>query len=146
MIVIVSFRFILGYVFIYASIQKIINPIEFSNQIDLYQATPIIFNNLIALVIPWLELLIGLCLILNRNIKMSIVVSILLFIIFIVLLSQAYYRGISLDCGCFGIGVDKTDTELALDMMKRIKEDIVFLCMSFYLYFIYIGKQGRYDN
>ena len=146
LIVIVSFRFILGYVFIYASIQKIINPIEFSNQIDLYQATPIIFNNLIALIIPWLELLIGLCLILNRNIKMSIVVSILLFIIFIVLLSQAYYRGISLDCGCFGLGVEKTDTELALDMMKRIKEDIVFLCMSFYLYFIYIGKQGRYDN
>ena len=119
---------ILGYIFIYASIQKIINPLEFSNQIDQYEATPILLNNLIALTIPWIELLIGLCLIFNRNIKGSIVLSILLFIIFIILLSQAYYRGISLDCGCFGTGEIKSDIEHSAEMLKRIWEDIIFLC------------------
>jgi len=135
---------ILGYVFIYASIQKILNPLEFSNQIDLYKATPLLFNNFIALVIPWMEFIIGLCLILNRNIKGSIILSILLFIVFITLLSQAYYRGISLDCGCFGTGIEKTTVELFSDMLNRIKEDIIFLCMSLYLYYIYIYNRRKY--
>ena len=47
-ILVVSFRLTLGYIFIYASIQKIVNPLEFSNQIDLYKATPLLLNNIIA--------------------------------------------------------------------------------------------------
>ena len=145
-ILVVSFRLILGYIFIYASISKIVNPLEFSNQIDLYKATPLIINNMIALIIPWIELLIGLGLILNRNIKGSIILSIILLIIFIILLSQAYYRDISLDCGCFGTASMKTDLELSADMLKRIWEDIIFLCMSLYLYFIYLFKQKEYAD
>ena len=145
-IVVVSFRFILGYIFIYASIQKIINPLEFSNQIDLYQATPLLINNLVALIIPWIELLIGLGLILNRQIKGSIVLSIFLMIIFIILLSQAYYRGISLDCGCFGSSGPKSDLELSKDMLIRIRDDIIFLCMSLYLYFTYVVKRTKYAS
>jgi len=145
-ILVVSFRLILGYIFIYASISKIANPLEFSNQIDQYKATPIIFNNLIALIIPWLELLIGLCLIFNRNLKGAIILSIFLLIVFIILLSQAYYRGISLECGCFGLGPQKTEAELSLEMIKRIKEDIVFLCMSLYLYFIYFINTEKYEK
>ena len=145
-IAVVSFRLILGYVFIYASIQKIVNPLEFSNQIDLYQATPLIINNLVALIIPWVELLIGLGLIFNRQIKGSIVLSIFLLIIFIILLSQAYYRGISLDCGCFGSAEPKSDLQLSKDMLIRIRDDIIFLCMSLYLYFIYLFKSKEYAN
>ena len=145
-IFVVSFRLVLGYIFIYASMPKIINPLEFSNQIDLYDATPIIINNVIALIIPWIELLIGLGLILNRKIKGSIVLSIILLIVFIILLSQAYYRGISLDCGCFGTGEIKSDIELSADMLKRIWEDIIFLCMSIYLYFIYVFTNRKYAN
>ena len=59
------FRVILSIVFIYASYDKIINPIAFSDTIDNYHITPIILNNIFALVIPWLELVIGLCLFLN---------------------------------------------------------------------------------
>ena len=133
---IVGCRLILGAVFIYASYSKIIDPSKFSSTIDLYRATPISINNLVALIVPWLELLIGLGLILNRNIKGSIVMSISLFILFIALLSQAYYRGFTLDCGCFG-GVDRlSDTELRFKMLRQIILDIIFLCMSQYLYFI----------
>ena len=69
-------RFILGAVFIYASFDKIVNPKDFSDTIDLYKATPISINNLIALIIPWVEFLIGFGLILNRSIKGSIILSI----------------------------------------------------------------------
>ena len=52
-------RFILGIIFIYASIDKIANPIEFSNAIDNYHIIPSQLSNLVALVIPWVELFIG---------------------------------------------------------------------------------------
>ena len=56
-------RIILGFIFVYASFDKIVNPIEFSNAIDNYHITPVISNNIIALVIPWIEFVLGLCLI-----------------------------------------------------------------------------------
>ena len=42
-VVLVS-RIVLGLVFIYASIDKIINPLDFSNAIDNYHITPIMLN------------------------------------------------------------------------------------------------------
>tara|TARA_Y100001970_G_C13801302_1_gene635179 strand:+ start:174 stop:638 length:465 start_codon:yes stop_codon:yes gene_type:complete len=142
-ITVIIFRYILGIVFIYASYSKIIDPVKFSATIDLYKATPIAINNLIALIIPWLELLVGFSLIFNKSIKGSIVISISLFIIFIILLSQAYFRGFTLDCGCFGGSSKLSDTELRFNMLRRIVEDIIFLCMSVYLYFIYIYNERK---
>ena len=146
--VIVGFRLILGLVFIYASYSKIVDPIKFSSTISLYKATPVGMNNLIALIIPWLEFLIGLGLILNRSIKGSILLSIGLFITFIILLSQAYFRGFTLDCGCFSSGdADKLSSlELRCKMLIRIIEDIIYLFMSSYLYFIYVYKQRNNTN
>ena len=63
--IILLFRFILAFIFIYASIDKIINPIVFSNSIDNYHITPISLNNIFALVIPWIELVVGFCLLFN---------------------------------------------------------------------------------
>ena len=142
---IVGCRLILGAVFIYASYNKILDPKVFSDTIDLYKATPIGINNLMALIIPWVELLIGFGLILNRSIKGSIILSISLLILFIILLSQAYYRGLTLDCGCFGGGSSNlSDADLRFKMLRRIGEDIIYLCMSGYLYFIYVSNKNNY--
>ena len=51
-------RFILGYIFLYASIDKIVNPIAFSSNIDNYHISPIYLNNIAALIIPWIEFII----------------------------------------------------------------------------------------
>ena len=58
-------RLILAFVFIYASIDKIIDPLSFSNTIDNYHISPYQLNNIAALIIPWLELIIGICLLIN---------------------------------------------------------------------------------
>ena len=47
--IILLFRYVLGIVFIYASFEKIIDPISFSSNIDNYHITPIAINNFIAL-------------------------------------------------------------------------------------------------
>ena len=46
-------RLTLAFVFIYASIDKIIDPVSFSDTIDNYHITPYQLNNIAALIIPW---------------------------------------------------------------------------------------------
>ncbi|MCP4930708.1 MAG: DoxX family membrane protein, partial [Candidatus Marinimicrobia bacterium] len=57
------FRLIIGIIFIYASIDKISHPAEFAIAIGNYHAVPFGLENMIAMVLPWLELLVGVCLI-----------------------------------------------------------------------------------
>ena len=58
-------RIILGGVFIYASLDKIANPAEFAKAVGNYHVLPFGVENLLALVLPWMELLVGLALILG---------------------------------------------------------------------------------
>ena len=76
-------RAVLGIIFIYASIDKITDPLTFSNAIDNYHITPIMLNNIIALIIPWIELIIGICLITGVFLDGSSIISIILLLIFI---------------------------------------------------------------
>ena len=127
-------RLILGYVFIYASIDKIIDPASFSDIIDNYHITPVLLNNLFALFVPMLELVIGICLIFNLNIKGASFISIALLLWFLFILSQALARGINVDCGCFDLNSGSLDdTELRNNMIKRIFEDIVLIGISLYV-------------
>ena len=131
--VLLCFRIILSMVFIYASYDKIINPIAFSDAIDNYHITPIILNNIFALIIPWLELIIGLCLLFNVLFDGAVNLTIGLLIWFIFILIQALFRGIDLDCGCFDLLEKGNDVNLRLEMITRILQDIIFLFMAFIL-------------
>lgn len=146
-------RGILGYIFVYASIDKIVDPITFSSNIDNYHITPIYLSNLAALFIPWIELIIGILLSfgslmftdiaknkLNNDcvesyVKASSVISILLLIFFIFILSQAYYRGIDVHCGCFKGISSSSSSDLRQDMLNRIMQDIIFLGLAIIVYF-----------
>ena len=124
-------RIFLGVIFIYASIDKIVDPIKFSDLIDNYHITPVKLNNLAALVIPWIELVVGVFLVLGIYIRGSSVIVIVLLLWFIFILSQALARGINVNCGCFNLAEQVNDVNLRADMIKRIIEDIVFILMAF---------------
>jgi len=128
------FRLILGYVFIYASIDKIQNPAAFSDTIDNFHISPISINNFLALFIPWLELIIGICLITGIFISGASIISIGLFLLFIFVLSQAVIRGIDTDCGCFKVTEEIQNLDYKAKLIKRIIEDILLLSMTFVVY------------
>ena len=131
--VILLFRCLLGFMFIYASVDKIIHPIDFSNNIDNYHITPIILNNIFALIVPWMELIIGLCLLFNILFDGAVNLTIGLLVWFIFILTQALFRGINLDCGCFDLLEKADDVNLRTEMINRIVQDIIFLLMAFVL-------------
>ena len=127
------FRIILGVVFIYASYDKILDPVSFSSNIHNYHVTPIYVENLAALIIPWLELIVGVFLILGVFLEGSISITISMLIFFIFILSQAVFRGIDVHCGCFKSEADLGTTDLRLELIKRIVEDFILLGMAFFI-------------
>jgi len=125
-------RVVLGIVFIYASIDKIADPISFSNAIDNYHITPKAINNMAALIVPFVEFVVGFCLIIGIFMDGAIFITIMLLIWFIFIISQALLRGIDLHCGCFDLSQKAiNDGNLKLEMIKRIIEDFVFLIIAF---------------
>ena len=93
-------RFILGFVFIIASYDKIIDPLQFSRDIANYHIVPFGLENSIAIILPWLELFLGLGLILGIFIDGSSIISGCLLILFNLLVIQAILRGFNIECGC----------------------------------------------
>ena len=123
-----AIRIIMGLVFIYASFDKIIDPNSFSQNIHNYGVTPIYLENIIALILPWMELFVGLGLIFNIKYEASLNISIALIVAFILLISQAYLRGKSIDCGCLLADLsDISSSEKRMHMLKRIVQDICFI-------------------
>ena len=124
-------RITLGFVFIIASYHKILDPASFSDNIHNFHITPVAVENLAALFIPWLELILGVFLIFGVFLEGSSSITIALYIFFIFILTQAVYRGIDVHCGCFKAEADIGVTDLKMGLIKRIGEDFLLLGMAF---------------
>jgi uncharacterized membrane protein YphA (DoxX/SURF4 family) len=103
-------RLLLGIVFVYASFYKIIDPASFAKSIWYYHMVPGSLINLMALIMPWLELLCGLGLILGIYFRGSSFWIGIMVLIFMVALISAISRGLSIDCGCFKAAASATES------------------------------------
>jgi len=100
-VVIVACRLLLALIFIYAAVGKVIKPSEFADSVAGFRILPISTVNLIAIVLPWVELACGLSLITGLFIKSGAVLLAGLNIVFIAAAASAMARGLSINCGCF---------------------------------------------
>ena len=69
-----------------------------------YEMLPIPVANLIGIILPFAEILMGLLLILGAGTRVMGILGALLMLVFVIGISQAWARGLSIDCGCFGGG------------------------------------------
>ena len=116
----VILRVAIGVTFIYASIYKINDPGTFAKSIWFYHLVPGDLINLMALILPWIELLCGLALILGLFYHGAVVLVNVMMVTFILALSAAIVRGIDIECGCFKAAKASTDAAweaLALDLV-----------------------------
>ena len=97
-------RFIVGGYFVYASIDKIIDPYAFARVIEAYEFSSSLglssLDTSLALILPWLEFILGICLILGIVINECTDLIIALLIFFIYMLFQAYVKDLDISCGC----------------------------------------------
>ena len=96
-----AFRLIVGVVFIYASVYKIAEPELFAKSISYYKAMPVELVNIMAIIMPWLELFTGVMLVLGVFSRSNSFIIAVMLAIFIVAITQALVRGIDISCGCF---------------------------------------------
>ena len=120
-------RVILGIVLIYASIDKIVHPAEFAKAIGNYNVLPFGLENLLGIVLPVLELLVGICLVLGIMIDGSAIIAGGMMVVFIIAISQALFRGIDINCGCFKVTVENGGHQVGI---RRIIEDFIYLGMA----------------
>jgi uncharacterized membrane protein YphA (DoxX/SURF4 family) len=133
----VVLRLILGIVFLYASFDKILHPEAFAQAVYNYQILPYSTINLVALTLPWLELILGLCLISGFWLPGATAISTGLLTVFIVAMAYNEIRGLDVHCGCFST----ENTEGAAGFSTLIR-DILFLFVSAYLTFhVFLSQQ-----
>ncbi len=120
----------LGLFFVVAALPKLLDPPSFAHMIYNYRILPGALINILALVMPWLELLCGLALILGlwRKAASGLIAAMLL--TFIVAISVNLARNNPIDCGCFDVkDAGKTREQRVDDMRFVIFRDLGMLLM-----------------
>jgi uncharacterized membrane protein YphA (DoxX/SURF4 family) len=97
-------RLVLGGVLFIAGYLKVGTPDKSQMAVRAYEVLPISLANLIGLLLPYVEIGIGLLLILGVYTRISAALGGAIMVIFIVAIAQAWARGLTIDCGCFGGG------------------------------------------
>jgi len=129
-------RIILSIVFVYASIDKIVHPQSFAQAVFNHQVLPEILINIIAIVLPWMELILGLCLLFNVWMNGASTLIAGLMFIFMSTITFNLLRGLDVGCGCFS-----TSTEESMNSLTLIR-DMIFLCLSLSLV-VFVFKKHK---
>ncbi|MEI7998294.1 MAG: MauE/DoxX family redox-associated membrane protein [Candidatus Omnitrophota bacterium] len=97
-------RIFIGLVFIVSGFEKVISPYQnFLYVIQAYQLFPSWMETWVAMIFPWVELMIGIFTFLGLWLDLSLKGALLFFGCFVVIVGQALLRHLPLDqCGCFG--------------------------------------------
>jgi len=120
----------LGLFFVAAALPKLVDPPSFAHMIYNYRLVPGALVNLMALVMPWLELLAGLALILGIWTRTSAGLVGALLLVFLVAISLNLARDNAIDCGCFDVAsANRTVDERLADMRLDILRDLGMLLM-----------------
>jgi uncharacterized membrane protein YphA (DoxX/SURF4 family) len=93
---------LIGALFIYAGVVKIMDPVEFARDIDNYKMLPWKLGLGLALYLPWLEIFCGLALITRVFYRGGVFIVTALMSLFILASIAAKMRGLDVSCGCFG--------------------------------------------
>ncbi len=100
--VLLALRLLIGGIFFYAGLEKILAPFDFSMAIYNYKLFPDPLIGFMAATIPWIEIIAGLFLLFGFNTKGAAALISFLLLIFISLIIISAIRGLDIDCGCFG--------------------------------------------
>ena len=118
-------RWILGLTFIYASFHKILSPEEFARIVYGYDLFPHVLINLIAIIIPFLELVAGLALIIGFYPRSAAIIINVMLLAFIAALTINIIRGHEFDCGCFSASQSNNSASSEITVLRDI---LYFLC------------------
>ncbi len=123
-------RLLIGALFIYASVHKILNPAEFAVSVRNYMIIPPAWSNLVALTLPWVEIAVGVFLVLGIQTKPSALLTTGMLGVFFAAIVYAYSIGLDIDCGCFS---SASGSSGKIGIYHFIRDGALFLVSLFIL-------------
>lgn len=124
-------RVALAAVFIISGAIKASDPDKTWVAVQAYQLLPRPAITVVAGILPWFELALGVLLLVGLGVRICAVIGAVLLVGFIAAVAQAWARGLSIDCGCFGGGgaVAPDETSYGTELLR----DTGFLVLAIWL-------------
>ena len=115
-------RIVLGVVLIWAGAAKVGRPKTSMRAVQAFDILPTQLAGWVGLTLPFVEVILGVLLVIGLFTRVTAVVSTLLMLAFVVGIAQAWARGLTIDCGCFGGGgqVAASETTYGLDIARDL--------------------------
>lgn len=124
----IACRFGLAIIWLVSGYQKMANPLGFRQSIEAYELFSPKMVEIISLLLPPTEVLLGLFFLVGLFLTPVAAVSALIMVGFIAGVTSAAVRGLQIDCGCFSAG-DGEPSSLGLVILR----DIAFLAMALWV-------------
>ena len=132
-------RILLGVVLVLAGYLKAKSPAQAQMAVRAYKLLPISIANIFGLALPWLEIGAGVLLIVGIAVRYAALFGGLLMLLFVGAISQAWARGLSIDCSCFGGG-----GQVAAGHTKYLQEILRDLGLTLSAVFLYLNPHGKF--
>ncbi len=97
-------RLVIAGFFIFFGISKIAEPASFANEIGNYNLMPEFVIQLMALVLPWLEIVVGYLILFGIKLRENAILATLLLVSFTLAVAIAFASGLDISCGCSSSG------------------------------------------
>jgi uncharacterized membrane protein YphA (DoxX/SURF4 family) len=132
-------RFALAAVFIYAGAVKILEAQRFALDVQHYELTPWIVSVIVAVYLPWLEVIAGVALIVRRQQLGALIALGGMTTVFLGALLSAWARGLDISCGCFG----KESRNIQTNFPLLLAQDLALLAVIGFLFAMEVRRANR---
>jgi uncharacterized membrane protein YphA (DoxX/SURF4 family) len=124
-------RFGLAAVWLVSGLLKAVDPDQTYVAVRAYDVLPDAGVEVVAALLPWVELALGVLLLAGVGTRLVAALSALLLVVFVAGVAQAWVRGLAIDCGCFGGGgaVEPGETTYLQELLR----DAAFLLLAGWL-------------
>ncbi len=117
-------RWALAVIFLAAAIPKVLDPSGFAADISHYALLPDVFVNPLAVILPWVEAVGALALLSGFAAEGAILLINALLVVFLGAMGQAFFRGLDINCGCFGHSAARETVGMAM------VRDLAFMALA----------------
>jgi uncharacterized membrane protein YphA (DoxX/SURF4 family) len=131
-------RLVLGGVMLVAGALKVSDPEAATQAVRAYELLPDGFDSIVGLLLPFLEIAIGLLLIVGYGVRLAAVAAGVFMVVFIAAVSSAWARGLAIDCGCFGGGGQVAPGQTKY--LQEILRDVGLLVLAGWLFLKPVSK------
>jgi uncharacterized membrane protein YphA (DoxX/SURF4 family) len=122
----------LALVWLYAGASKVGDLAAAGRAVHAYQVMPYELSQVVGAALPFVEITLGLLLLVGVATRLAAGVSAALLVIFIAGIASAWIRGLAIDCGCFGSGGELAAGETP-SYAVDIARDVGFLLLAGFL-------------